>query len=125
MRCSRHLADTSCLCCSRLFPRYDAHTEEALFLRGGEGEGVGGINRAPRPSEEMAEMDQQHPTHSSGYQVEEVRRSGATQEMAERGPHYPSGYPAFTPGNAVRPQPAPAKYAGPAAPFGVQHSIPL
>ena len=122
---TRHSTDITCYLC-RLIPRYDAHTEEAQFLRGGEGEAVGGTNRvSARPSEEMAELGRQRPAHSSGYQVEEVRRPGATQEMAERRQEYPSGYPAFTPGNAVHPQPAPAQYAGTAAPLGVQHSIPL
>ncbi|CAL5229480.1 g12810 [Coccomyxa viridis] len=113
--------------CARFMPRYDGHVAEAQPLRGGEGSGGADVDRDTRRSEGLAELGQHSSNHTNGYHAEGNRGSGAQQEMAMRGGHYPSqpkGYPAFTPGSVVHPQPAP-KYAGAAAPFGVQHSIPL
>ena len=87
---------------SRFIPRYNARTDEAEFLRGGEADV--GDNRIPEGSEEMAELGQNysnHSNHSNGYSY---------------------GYPASNSGNAVHPQPSPGKYE---SPLGVQHSIPL
>ena len=116
-------------CHCRFMPKFDGHVAEAQPLRGGEGSSGVGSDRDTRPSEGLAELGQHSSNHSNGYHVEGSNRgSGVPQEMAQRTGHYPSqsnGYPAFNSGNAVHPRPAPAKYAGAAAPFGVQHSIPL
>lgn len=123
-----YLADFSCPC-RRFVPRCDGHAEEAQFLRGGEAGSAGGSTRDSCPlREETAELGQQGHTQSNGYHVKGNKGSGIPQEMAMRGGHYPSpssGYPALAPGNAGHSQPTAAKYAGTAAPLGVQHSIPL
>ncbi len=83
---------------SRFIPRYDARTDEAEFLRGGEADV--GDNRIPEDFQEMAELGQNYSNHST----------------------HSNGYPASNSGNAVHPQPSPGKYE---SRLGVQHSIPL
>ena len=50
-----------CMPC-RFIPRYNAQTEEAEFLRGGEADVAD--NRLPE--QELAELGQNHITHSNG-----------------------------------------------------------